>query len=127
MITMLIKVSSFVAIIVAGIIATHTGKLDEHAGSLISKIIFNLTLPAAIIHAFGAAEFTLSLLLLVVVGVACTVVPYLFVAFASRHSSYEDRKLYLLNCCGFNIGSFALAFLQEFSPFHQSYMFAYLM
>ncbi|MFR2950559.1 MAG: AEC family transporter [Collinsella intestinalis] len=53
-----IKVASFLSIIIAGILAGRSGKLGKRTGEAISKIVFNLTLPAAIIHAFGSADFT---------------------------------------------------------------------
>lgn len=111
-----IKVASFVCIILCGIIATRTGKLSSRTGEVLSKIVFTITLPAAIIHAFGAAEFTYHLLLLVPLGVACTAGPYALIFLATLRSSEQDRLLYLLNGIGYNIGNFALAFVQAFFP-----------
>ena len=112
----LIKVSSFLSIIIAGIIAGRSGKLGRRTGEAISTIVFNFTLPAAIIHAFGSADFTPRMLLLVPLGVACTLGPYLLTLLATRRSSHDDRILYLMNASGFNIGSFGLPFVQAFFP-----------
>ena len=112
----LIKVSSFVVIILAGILVGRSGKLGKGTGEAISKIVFNFTLPAAIIHAFGSADFTPHMLTLVPLGVVCTMGPYLLSLVFSRNAEREDRILYLMNISGFNIGSFGLPFVQAFFP-----------
>ena len=95
--TALIKVFAFVCIIVAGYCMGHAGKLGNMPGEFVSKIVFTFTLPCAVLHAFGAADFSPQMLLLVPLGFA----------FA----------FYLLNGCGFNLGCFALPFVQAiFSP-----------
>lgn len=111
-----IKVASFLSIIIAGILAGRSGKLGKRTGEAISKIVFNLTLPAAIIHAFGLADFTPRMLLLVPLGVACTLGPYLIALAATRKLEHNARILYLMNISGFNIGSFGLPFVQAFFP-----------
>ena len=81
-----------------------------------SKIVFTFTLPCAIVHAFGAAEFTHDLLILVPLGLACALIPFLAVLGLTRRSERRDRVFYLLNCCGFNIGCFCLPFVQTLFP-----------
>ena len=112
----ILKVSSFAFIILSGIAAGRSGKLGNRAGETISKLVFNFTLPAAIINAFGSADFTPHMLLLIPVGFICTFVPYAIAFIASRNASREDRILYLMNISGFNIGSFGLPFVQTFFP-----------
>lgn len=112
----LIKVSSFAAIIIVGMLAGRSGKLGKGTGEAISKIVFNFTLPAAIVHAFGSADFTPQMLMLVPLGICCTFGPYLLTLLFSRRSSHEDRVLYLMNVSGLNIGSFGLPFVQAFFP-----------
>mgnify|MGYP002610672274 CR=1 FL=1 len=112
----ILKVSSFAFIILSGIVAGRSGKLGNRAGEIISKLVFSFTLPAAIINAFGSADFTPHMLLLIPAGFICTFVPYAIAFIASRNSSREDRILYLMNMSGFNIGSFGLPFVQTFFP-----------
>ena len=57
--TALIKVFAFVCIIVAGYCMGHTGKLGNIPGEFVSKIVYTFTLPCAVLHAFGAADFNL--------------------------------------------------------------------
>ncbi len=111
-----IKIASFMAIIAAGIAAGRSGKLGKGTGEALSKIVFNVTLPAAIVHAFGSATFTPQMFILVPIGVLCTLGPYLLTLLCTRSSRRDDRILYLLNLCGFNIGSFGLPLVQAFFP-----------
>lgn len=111
-----IKVISFVSIIIAGMFMGRSGKLSKDTGETMSRIVFNFTLPAAIIHAFVSADFTPEMLLLVPLGACCTFGPYLLTLLLTRSSNHQDRILYLMNVSGFNIGSFGLPFVQAFFP-----------
>ena len=116
MTTVFIKVAAFVSIVVAGYYAGRSGKLGRGTGNVLSKIVFNLTLPCAVIHAFGAAQFTPDLLWLVVVAAAFNFAAYGAMLVATRHSEHASRVFYLCNICGYNIGCFALPFVQAFFP-----------
>ena len=111
-----IRVASFVAIIVAGYLAGRSGKLGRGTGAAISKIVFNLTLPCAVIHAFGSAEFSRDLLWLIALGAAFTMGSYFLALPFLRRSCQQDRIFYLCNISGYNIGCFALPFVQAFFP-----------
>ena len=116
----LIKVSAFVVIIVAGYYAGHAGKLGKGTGTTLSKIVFNFTLPCAVVNAFGQAQFSRDMLWLIVVGIAFTFGSY-FVMFAVvRRCERMDRIFYLCNIAGYNIGCFALPFVQAFFPASQA-------
>ena len=113
----LIKVLAFVCAIVAGYLMGHGGKLGSTPGTFVSNIVFTITLPCAIIHAFGAADFTYDLLLLVPLGFVCAFGAYLVALVLTLRTERKARIFYLLNSCGFNIGCFALPFVQAiFSP-----------
>lgn len=113
----LVKVFAFVCIIAAGYIMGHNGKLGATPGTFLSKIVFTITLPCAVVHAFGAAEFSYGLLLLVPLGFTCAFGAYLVTLAITCRSKRGARVFYLLNSCGFNIGCFALPFVQAvFSP-----------
>ena len=114
--SVLIKVFAFVTIIVAGYLAGHFGKIGRGTSNTLSKIVFNFTLPCAVINAFGKAEFTHDMLWLIVVGVACTVGSYFIMLPFVRKSERLDKIFYLCNISGYNIGCFALPFVQAFFP-----------
>ena len=112
----LIKVAAFVAIIIAGYLAGRSGSFGANPGTTVSKIVFTFTLPCAVVHAFGAADFTPQLLLLVPLGLFCALAAYGVTFVLTRRSERRDRVFYLLNSCGFNIGCFALPFVQAVFP-----------
>lgn len=120
MVTILIKISAFVSIIVAGYCAGQFKWLGRETSSVLSKIVFNLTLPCAVVHAFGAAEFTLDLMWLFVVSVVFNFTAYGTMVFATRHCERSVRAYYLCNICGYNIGCFALPFVQALFPAEQA-------
>lgn len=115
-----IKVGAFVSIIVAGYIAGRTGKLGRGTGNVLSKIVFNLTLPCAVIHAFGAAEFTPDLLWLILVSLVFNFVAYFAMLALTPRSERANRVFYLCNISGYNLGCFALPFVQAFFPASQA-------
>ena len=112
----LCKVFSFVLVILLGVVTARSGKLGKGADRLISKIVFNLTLPCAIIRVFESYDFNVSLLGLVGLGFAATVIPYFLSLFVYRNKPQQERIVQQLSVCGFNIGCFALAFVQAFFP-----------
>lgn len=120
MVAVFVKVAAFVSIIVAGYMAGRTGGLDKGTGSILSKIVFNLTLPCSVIHAFGAAEFSHDLLWLFVVAACFNFAAYFVMLLVSLHMDNRDRVFYLCNICGYNIGCFALPFVQAFFPPEQA-------
>ena len=99
----MLKVAAFVAIIVAGHLAGRSRTLGPRPEQCVSKIVFTFTLPCAIVHAFGAAEFTHNQHILVPLGLACALIPYLAVLAVTRRSERRDRVLQFSQRHGFDI------------------------
>lgn len=116
MLDVIVKVLSFVLIILVGIGASRSGKFGEGADRLISRIVFNLTLPAAIVRAFQTAEFDPTLLGLIGLGFAANVIPFFLSLLVYRSYPREERIVQQANVTGLNIGCFGLAFVQAFFP-----------
>lgn len=114
--SVLLKVASFVTIILIGIFAARSGTLGKGADKFVSKVVFNLTLPAAVIHALGAAEFSFAYLMAVPLGFVCAALPYVVTFIVQRKRPREDRVLGLFCSGGMNIGCFALPFVQAVFP-----------
>lgn len=114
--TALIKVFSFICIIGLGFCISRSGKVPAGLGMSLSKLIFTVTLPCAIIHAFGTSEFNAALIMLTGVGIATTVLPYLIGLAVSWRRERGERVLMLMNISGYNIGCFALPFVQALFP-----------
>ena len=116
MLDVIVKVSSFVLIIVVGIAASRSGKFGEGADRVISRIVFNLTLPCAIVRAFQSAELQPTLLGLIILGFLANVIPFFASYVVYRSRPLEERIFQQANVCGLNIGCFALSFIQAFFP-----------
>ena len=112
----LIKIAAFVAAIAVGYIAGRSGKLGSRPGVTVSNLVFNFTLPCAVIHAFGAVDFATSMLLLVPIGFACAFIPYLLTLLITLRRPREERVFFLTGSNSFNIGCFALPFIQTVFP-----------
>ncbi len=112
----LIKVAAFVACIIVGYVAGRSGTLGARPGVTVSKLVLNFTLPCAIVHAFGAADFAFSMLLLVPIGFACAFVPYMVILLITLKRPREERIFFLTGANSFNIGCFALPFIQTVFP-----------
>lgn len=116
MLDVIVKVASFVVIILIGVAAGHSGKFGEGADRLISKIVFNLTLPCAIIRAFEASEMDHALLVLIALGFFANAVPFFLSLLVYAKKPTDERIMQQANVAGYNIGCFALAFVQAFFP-----------
>lgn len=116
MLDVIVKVSSFVLIILIGIVAARSGRFGDGASQLISRIVFNLTLPCAIVRAFQSAELTPGLLGLILLGFTMNIVPFLASYVIYRHRTRDELVFQQANVCGLNIGCFALSFVQAFFP-----------
>lgn len=114
MLQILVKSSSFVAIIILAYLLKRFGLFSPQDYKIVTKLVLNVTLPCGVITSFASYQPDLSLLI-------CTLIGFLMnwlllgIAFAiSRKSSLSSRALWL-NCCpGYNIGTFALPFVQSF-------------
>ena len=112
--TVLLKALSFVLIIVLGYVLKKLVFKNPKNHQIIAFILLNVTLPATVIHAFGTFRRDTSLFLIILIGFLCAVVPMLFVYLISRHQKKDKRAFSMINVCGFNIGCFALPFVQNF-------------
>ena len=112
----LLTIASLTAIIVLGAIVARVVTLPTGFADTLSKLVFNITVPCAIFHAFALAEFDLSLLFLAVIGLVCAFVPWLIGVIITRREDYDHRVFMMMNISGFNLGSFTLPFAQTVFP-----------
>ena len=110
----LIKAGCYIAIIILGIVLRRTGFFKEEDFNLITKLVMKVTLPAALISSSAGMAISPSMLSIVLLGFGGGVI-YVLVAFAANlRSSKERRAFEVLNTPGYNIGTFALPFTQNF-------------
>lgn len=110
----LLKAASLISIIALGYVLKRVGFFKREDYHVLAKIVINITLPAAVINAFTHFDKDYRMLLLVIFGFFCTVIPILTAYFLSAKDKKEDRVFKMLNSSGFNIGCFGLPFMQAF-------------
>ena len=110
----LIKAGCFVAIIILGYTMKKIGVLCQDDFMVLSKIVIRITTPAAIAVSFAGKEIDLSLLLLILLGLGSGIVLVIAAYLLSLRSSKNQRAFNMLNVAGYNIGNFALPFVQGF-------------
>ena len=110
----LIKAGCFVAIIILGYTVKKIGVLHQDDFMVLSKIVIRITTPAAIAVSFAGKEIDLSLLLLILLGLGSGILLVAAAYLLSLRNSKNQRAFNMLNVAGYNIGNFALPFVQGF-------------
>lgn len=110
----LIKAGCFVAIIILGYTMKKIGVLHQDDFMVLSKIVIRITTPAAIAVSFAGKEIDLSLLLLILLGLGSGILLVAAAYLLSLRNSKNQRAFNMLNVAGYNIGNFALPFVQGF-------------
>lgn len=114
MTNVLTQAGSFIAIIILGFVLKKIGFFKEEDFHVLSKITIRITLPASIITSFSGKEIDPNLLSLVLLGLGGGIL-YMLLAFAMNLKTDRDRRAFdVLNLPGYNIGNFALPFIQQF-------------
>lgn len=112
MIETLIKAAILVSFIFCGYILKQLHLFDRQAFGTISTIVFNLTLPAAIIVHLNGIQVEPELLFISVLAI---VFNFIFIGLGYvMGRTKEEKSFYMLNMNGFNIGNFALPFVSYF-------------
>lgn len=96
----------FVTIIVLGYILRKVGVFKKEDFKILSNIVLKLTLPATVIVNFAGKSIEASLLVLMAMGLGLGMI-YMLVGYLANGS------FGLLNLSGYNIGNFALPFIQN--------------
>ena len=110
----LIKAGCYIAIIVLGYVLRKTGFFGPEAFGVLSKVVIKITLPAAIVASSAGKPIDASMLAISALGLGGGVLYMIAGWFISRRSSREEKAFMVLNIPGYNIGTFALPFTQEF-------------
>ncbi|MBC8535406.1 AEC family transporter [Feifania hominis] len=110
----LLRAFCFVFLIFLGFILKRVGLFKQGEYRVISKVVLNITLPAAVITSFATYDSPPSLLILVVIGFACNLLMFGVGYITSRGKPAGERAFRMLNYPGYNIGCFTLPFVQSF-------------
>ncbi len=114
MLEVLIKALSFVAIICIGYIFKRVGIFGREDYRIVSKIVLNLTLPAAVISSFADFKMDYSLLGALLVGLLGNVIMILIALLVTKRETADAKLFYIFSMSGYNIGCFTLPFVQSF-------------
>lgn len=114
MLQVLLKAGSFVFIIFLGWALKRLGLFGRDDYRIVMRIVLNITLPAAAIVGAASYEADRSLLFATLIGFLLNCV-FLGIAFLlSRRETRAMRAVWLNSTPGYNIGCFALPFVQCF-------------
>ena len=110
----LVKAGCYIAIIILGYVLRRRGFFGPEAFGVLSKIVIRITLPAAIIASSAGKPIDVSMLALSALGFGGGVLYMLLGWLLARGKSRGEKAFHVLNLPGYNIGTFALPFTQEF-------------
>ncbi len=114
MLEILTRAGCFVAIIVLGFVLRRINFFKEGDFRVLSQIALKITLPASIVVSFTQMTIDVSMLTIVFLAMGCGLV-YIGAAFLMNlRSTKEQRAFEVLNLPGYNIGLFAMPFVQSF-------------
>lgn len=108
-----VRAGCFIAIILLGFILRLVGVFKEGDFRVLSTITLKITLPASIVVSFAQMDLDPSMLTITLLGFGGGVV-YILVALLLNMRNKENRAFDVLNLPGYNIGLFAMPFVQSF-------------
>ncbi|MZI95341.1 hypothetical protein F9817_19380 [Vibrio sp. CAIM 722] len=103
---------SFVFIIALAYTLKQIGFVTVKEGQVVNKLLMNLTLPATIIVTFASLKSTEHLVGIALFGFFASLIPIYVIYYLTPKMVNRTRAVAMLNITGFNIGCFALPFIQ---------------
>ena len=76
----------------------------------------NITLPCALLTSANGIELSGLIIVLIIIGILSNIIMIFIGYFASLKESNQLKAAFMINTSGYNIGNFALAFIQSFFP-----------
>lgn len=114
MINILVKAACLIFIICAGYLFKKTRLLSPDDFKPISKIVFNFTLPCAIVNSLSVSNINYSYLWIILIGLACNLMTLAIGYGLKRKKNQKEKAFNMINLSGYNIGNFAYPFIQTF-------------
>jgi len=99
-------------IICLGYIIKRVNIIKEEDGQILSKIIFNITLPAVILKYTTNIEFELTLILLPVINISFGIIMALIGLVIARKKHDSTKGLMLMTMIGFNVVHFSFPLVE---------------
>ena len=110
----LMKAACYVAIIVLGFVLRKTGFFGPEAFGVLSKIVIKITLPCAIISGNAGRAIDKSLLTIILLSFGAGVLYMILGSLIYKKKGKDAQAFGILNIPGYNIGTFAMPFTQNF-------------
>lgn len=114
MLNILTRAGCFVAIILLGHILRRTGFFGPETFGVLSKIVMKITLPAAILASAAGKPIDAGMLTLALIGLGGGIVYIAIGWLMSCRGTRQQKAYYIQNLPGYNVGTFALPFVQSF-------------
>lgn len=111
-----VKAISFVLVIAIAFILKQLKILDKRDGQTIATIIMNVTLPCALLCNANGMTIDASMLLILFIGIISNIIMLVIAYLLSKKEGPLNQGYYMINCSGYNIGNFAMPFVQTFFP-----------
>lgn len=111
-----VKAIGFILVILIGFVLKQLKVLDKRDGQTIATIIMNVTLPCALLCNASGVTLSVSMLLVLAIGTVSNLIMLLISYILSKKEGPLKQGYYMLNCSGYNIGNFAMPFVQTFFP-----------
>lgn len=116
MFDILIKSFGFVMIIAMGCILKYKDVFKREDAHFLSLVVMNITLPCALLSSVLNIEINISLMIAMLIGFLANVITNLTGYLLFRNKKPMDKAIGMINMSGYNIGTFALPFIQSFFP-----------
>lgn len=110
----LVKVLSFLFFIILGYILKRLSILKAETFQVLAGIVMYVTLPCVIITSINGLPIEHNMLLLVVLGCSANLLTIGIGWLANRRKGGKAQAFSMLNLSGYNIGLFAMPFVQSF-------------
>ena len=114
MLYVLTRAGCFIAIILLGFFLKKVGLFKDSDYSALSSVVMKITLPAAIVTNFANKEIDFSLLTVAILGFLFGLIYVTLGFLLNLRKAKSQRAFEILNLPGYNIGCFALPFVQSF-------------
>ena len=110
----LTRAACFIAIIIFGFVLRKVGFFREGDFRVLSQITLKITLPASVIYSFSQSPVDFSMLSILFIGMGGGLLYMAFAFLMNLRSDRDKRAFEVLNLPGYNIGLFAMPFIQSF-------------
>lgn len=110
----MVKSLGFICIVVIGYILKKRGFFKKEDGTFLSKIVMNITLPAALIAGSSSMNINYVAIIIIVVGLVSNLFNIILVKYIERKKSPVIKAISMINCSGYNVGNFAIPFAASF-------------